>query len=224
MTETALGETLAGYQPALTEGQLAAANSGVTTTTVSQVAANTQAIAIQDGLIAGKQATIDSEHKLSAGLVDGLATVATSGSYNDLANKPTIPTVDATLNTESTNAIQNAAVATALAGKADSATTLAGYGITDAYTKTQVDTALNAVSGDVGSIGTQISEALADYTTTSDLESTYATKAGVYPKEVSVPQSGQYVLGFVEGVQMYIPIVDANGDSGNAIAAVITEP
>ena len=30
-----------------------------------------------------------------------------------------------------------------LSGKADSATTLAGYGITDAYTKTQVDNALN---------------------------------------------------------------------------------
>lgn len=34
-------------------------------------------------------------------------------------------------------------VDTAVQGKADSATTLAGYGITDAYTKTQVDNALN---------------------------------------------------------------------------------
>jgi len=48
-----------------------------------------------------------------------LATVATSGSYNDLSNKPTIPTVDSTLSTSSTNAIQNAAVATALNGKVD---------------------------------------------------------------------------------------------------------
>jgi phage-related tail fiber protein len=35
-----------------------------------------------------------------------------------------------------------AALTTTVSGKADKATTLAGYGITDAYTKTAVDTAL----------------------------------------------------------------------------------
>ena len=35
-------------------------------------------------------------------------------------------------------------ISTAIAGKADSATTLAGYGITDAYTKTQTDSAISA--------------------------------------------------------------------------------
>ena len=39
----------------------------------------------------GKQAAITSSNKLSASLVDGLSTVATSGSYSDLSNKPTIP-------------------------------------------------------------------------------------------------------------------------------------
>lgn len=94
-----------------------------------------------------------------------LAKVATSGSYNDLSNKPTIPSVpgsiknpyaltftgavtgsydgsaaksvaipivDSALSASSANAIQNKAVNTALAGKANKATTLAGYGITDA--------------------------------------------------------------------------------------------
>ena len=42
----------------------------------------------------GKQDKITSSNKLSASLVSGLATVATSGSYNDLSNKPTIPTVN----------------------------------------------------------------------------------------------------------------------------------
>ena len=70
-----------------------------------------------------------------------LKTVATSGSYNDLTNKPTIPTVDTTLSTTSTNAIQNKAVATALNTKANSS---------DVYTKTEVD---NNLSGYVqGSI------------------------------------------------------------------------
>lgn len=59
-----------------------------------------------------------------------LATVATSGSYNDLLNKPTIPA--AQVNSD-WNA--NSGVAKIL----NKPTTLSGYGITDAYTKTQVD-------------------------------------------------------------------------------------
>lgn len=39
----------------------------------------------------GKQAAITSSNPLSASLVNGLSTVATSGSYSDLSNKPTIP-------------------------------------------------------------------------------------------------------------------------------------
>ena len=63
-----------------------------------------------------------------------LATVATSGSYNDLSNKPTIPTVDQSYSASSANAQSGVAVASAISGKANSATTLAGYGITDALT------------------------------------------------------------------------------------------
>lgn len=52
-----------------------------------------------------------------------LATVATSGSYNDLTNKPTIPsavTVDSSLSTTSTNPVQNKVINTALSDKASS--------------------------------------------------------------------------------------------------------
>lgn len=38
------------------------------------------------------------------GLVDGLATVAKSGSYNDLSNKPTIPTIPSSLPANGGNA------------------------------------------------------------------------------------------------------------------------
>lgn len=41
--------------------------------------------------ILNKQDKIDANNKLSASLISGLATVATTGSYNDLSNKPTIP-------------------------------------------------------------------------------------------------------------------------------------
>lgn len=47
-------------------------------------------------------------------LSSALATVATSGSYNDLADKPTIPTVDQTYSRKSTNAQSGVAVASAI--------------------------------------------------------------------------------------------------------------
>lgn len=43
-----------------------------------------------DTKLGNKQNTIDSSNKLAASLISGLATVATSGSYNDLKDKPTI--------------------------------------------------------------------------------------------------------------------------------------
>jgi hypothetical protein len=45
-------------------------------------------------LVEDKQDTITSSNKLPASLVSGLATVATSGSYADLSNKPSIPSVE----------------------------------------------------------------------------------------------------------------------------------
>lgn len=49
-----------------------------------------------------------------------LAEVATSGSYDDLNNKPTIPTVDSALSTTSQNPVENSAITSALNNKADS--------------------------------------------------------------------------------------------------------
>ena len=59
------------------------------------------------GLESSKQNVIDADHKLSYTLVDGLATVAHSGSFNDLLNKPTI---DTTMSDSSTNAVQNSTI------------------------------------------------------------------------------------------------------------------
>ena len=81
-----------------------------------------------------------------------LATVATSGSYNDLSDKPVIPagvTVDQTLDTSSTNAIANSAVATALNSKADSSA------LSDYATTTAMNTAL-ASKQDTLTAGTNI--------------------------------------------------------------------
>ena len=55
---------------------------------------------------------------------------------------PKAPT--ASKGTNTTQIATTAFVATAISGKADSSTTLAGYGITDAYTKSEIDTKLSA--------------------------------------------------------------------------------
>lgn len=49
--------------------------------------------------------------------IANLANVATSGSYDDLINKPTIPTVDQSYSASSTNAQSGTAVAQAVSGK-----------------------------------------------------------------------------------------------------------
>ena len=51
-------------------------------------------------------------------------------------------TIDSALSDTSTNPVQNKVVKSAIDAKAGKSTTLAGYGITDAYTETEVDTAL----------------------------------------------------------------------------------
>ena len=58
---------------------------------------------------------------------------------SDITDLPSGLTVDSTLDSTSSNAISNSAVVDALDDKANKSTTLSGYGITDAYTKTQVD-------------------------------------------------------------------------------------
>ena len=83
-----------------------------------------------------------------------LATVATSGSYNDLSNKPTIPTVDQTYDGTSTNAQSGVAVKSAIDAAVSSAYKAAGsvafaslpalssanegkvYNVTDSFTTT----------------------------------------------------------------------------------------
>ena len=99
--------------------------------TVDSALSSTSTNAIQNKVVntalAGKA---NVAHTHTSGDIIGLATVATSGSYADLTNKPTIPTVDSALSSTSTNAIQNKVVNTALAGKANAIHTHASDDIT----------------------------------------------------------------------------------------------
>lgn len=70
-------------------------------------------------------------HTQAASTITGLAKVATSGSYTDLSNKPTIPVIDSALSATSTNGLQNKVIKTALDGKANSSHTHTRSQITD---------------------------------------------------------------------------------------------
>ena len=96
-------------------------------------------------------------------LASDFATVATSGSYSDLTDTPTIPTVPTTVSSFENDAGYLTSHQD-ISGKADKATTLAGYGITDAKI------ASGTITLGSNSI-TPLTEhqSLADYTKTEDL-------------------------------------------------------
>jgi len=99
-----------------------------------------------------------------------LATVATSGSYTDLINKPTIPVVPTAISAFS-NDVGYLTSATAAGTYAAKATTLAGYGITDAIT------AATAASTYAAKATTLAGYGITDAITAATAASTYAAKA-----------------------------------------------
>lgn len=113
-------------------------------------------------LVDDKQDVITSRNKLSASLVSGLATVATSGSYNDLSNKPTIPTVNnATLTIQkngsnvatftanaSSNVTANISVPNTVSSVSSSSTNADAVGAKLFYdTVGDIETVINAIRG-----------------------------------------------------------------------------
>ncbi len=73
-----------------------------------------------------------------------LSTVAKTGSYNDLSNKPTIPsaiTVDSTMSASSTNPVQNKVIVSALNNKSETGHIHDGR----YYTESEVDDLINAL-------------------------------------------------------------------------------
>lgn len=95
--------------------------------------------------------------------------------------------------------VDGALTASDIAGKADSATTLAGYGIEDAYTKTEVDTALNA-KADVSTTYTK-----------TEVDTALATKANSEDIQDLVSQTSmeEYVSSQVEGLASETYVDDA---------------
>lgn len=89
-----------------------------------------------------------------ASMITGLSTVATSGSYNDLTDKPNIPasaTVDSELSATSVNPVQNKVISAALSNKADNSAlstylSLTGGTVTGSITASNFQTGTGATS------------------------------------------------------------------------------
>lgn len=82
--------TLAQVRSFLTAASVAAALTAVGAASTTDLS---DAVAVINSALGGKSQV---GHTHTAGQVSGLATVATTGSYNDLLNKPTIPGADIT--------------------------------------------------------------------------------------------------------------------------------
>ena len=89
------------------------------------------------------------------------------------ATKDDLPTIDEHYAPDSSNAQSGIGVTEAVAGKADVSTTLAGYGISDAYTKTQADALLADKQDNLTFDGT--------YDATTNPAATVATVESVLP-------------------------------------------
>lgn len=160
-----------------------------------------------DGFLTDAQTLIDAK----ANSAD-LATVATSGSYNDLTDKPVIPegvTVDAALSDTSENAVQNKVVKGALDSKQDVISDLAtirsgaALGAT-AYQKPNTGIpASDIASGVIPTVPTNVSaftndagyltqhQSLADYYTKTQVDTALVSKANSADL-ATVATSGSY--------------------------------
>lgn len=107
------------------------------------------------------------------------ANVIESVKVNGTAQTVTSKAVDITVPTKVSQLTNDSGYLTThqdISGKADKATTLAGYGITNAYTKTEVDTKVDGVQDDVDALSGE----LTTYKTT--VSSTYETKSDASAK------------------------------------------
>ena len=124
------------------------------------------------GVLNDKQDKIDATHKLSASLVSGLASVAMTGSYTDLSDKPTIPDELADLQSDTSHRVVTDVQIGAWSNKQDALTSSnAGTGISIVNGQDGVvisNTNVSAVWGNIqGSISNQ-----------TDLVSYVATNGG----------------------------------------------
>lgn len=160
-----------------------------------------------------------------------LSTVATSGSYNDLTNKPTI---DSALSTTSENAVQNKVVNTALGNKVDKVSTANKIYGTDAsgnqttYNKSDLGSVLDVkvnntsvVTSGVANItlGSMASEATTSYYTKTEVDglvgAVYKPAGSIAYASLPTPSSTNlgYVYNVTDGFTTDSRFVEGSGKS-----------
>ena len=189
--------TKAQYEAALEAGTISETEFYAVTDEDTYVDTNTFTNAM-----ANKQDTINASNKLEASLVNGLATVATSGEYADLLNTPT---VDQVYNGSSTNAQSGTAVAGLIANYSttDSFANVAFSGdfadLTNVPAAATVDQVYNGSSTNAQS-GTAVAGLIANYMTSDEVTnaitnaiSTVYKYKGSVATYADLPSSGQAV-------------------------------
>ena len=245
---TAVAGAVAGKQDALSTAQLNAANSGITANKVSgydtHVADTDIHVTTSDkSAWNAKQDAISDLNTIRSGASAGatavqpasLATVATSGSYTDLVDKPSIPaavTVDQVYDSSSADPQSGVAVASAVSGKQDALSTAqlnaANSGITSnkvsGYDTHVADTDIHVTAADkLAWNGKQ--DAIADLSTIRSGAEAGAT--AVQPSSLAtVATTGAY--SDLSGTPT-IPTVDqvygsssTNAQSGVAVASAVS--
>lgn len=122
-THTHIASQVSGLADVATSGDYNDLSNKPTIPSLSGYATQTWVNSQIDAITPASIGAAKASHTHTASQISGLSDVATSGSYNDLTNKPSIPaavTVDSALSSTSTNPVQNKVINSALAGKAAS--------------------------------------------------------------------------------------------------------
>ena len=163
-----------------------------------------------------------SAYATTSAMNSALANKADTSALSDYATTESVSSTylsktEATSTYATKESLSDYATTTALNGKANKSTTLSGYGITDAYTKTESDGKYaTKAQGTKADTAVQPS-ALSAYVTTETATSTYATKAELADKAdtSALPSADVLMKGTAPTVQ------DIDGESVTEIAALI---
>lgn len=195
-TTESVNTALAGKADTLTAAQLAAVNSGVTSDTVAAVGTNTTKITELQDVVTTNATNLAN---------------ALSGKQNSLSTQQ-LAAVDSGITADRVATYD--AYATAIDAKANASDLVrSDWNEEDSTKLSYIQNKPTIPAGVI--VDSELSATSTNAIQNSVVKSALDERVPLGFK----PTTGQYVLGFVDGVQTYIPIVDGNGDSGPAIAA-----
>ncbi len=236
-TQDGNGNTISSTYTKIAQGSTNANKAVITNASGNITTGTITSAMITDGTITN--ADISSSAEIDQSKISGLSTalaakvdstdlaeVAKTGSYNDLTNKPTIPTaitVDAALSSTSTNPVQNKVINTALAAKQNASTAVevasAGTAVGSATQPVYVDN--TGVVRAANSIPTVNNATLTIQKNGSSVGTFTANAANAATVNITVPTKTSELSndsGFVTSAQL-----NALDSTSSGSGAVVTE-